>query len=215
MVPIAVLLSGRGSNFQALQEAIRDGRLPARIAVVASDRADAAGLELARGFGLPAVVAERRSGETREQHEARLREAIAPYAPQWICLAGYMRILSPAFIAAFPQRIVNIHPSLLPAFPGLDAQAQAWAHGVRVAGCTVHLVDASLDGGPIVAQTAVDVASAGDAAELAQCILAVEHRTYAEALRDLFTRPWRIEGRRLAFSRVGETAGVDSRSGPA
>jgi phosphoribosylglycinamide formyltransferase-1 len=203
MTPIAVLLSGRGSNFRALERAIVDGTLAARIAVVASDRADAPGLEAAKQLGIPAVAVERRAGETRESHESRLRQVIAPHGAEWICLAGYMRILSPAFVAAFPQRIVNIHPSLLPAFPGLDAQKQAWSHGVRVAGCTVHLVDASLDGGPIVAQTAVDVGEDDDAVMLAERILAAEHSTYPRALQALLTRPWTVDGRRLVFGREG------------
>ncbi len=195
---ITVLLSGRGSNFLAIHAAIERGEVPAEIVLVASNMADAPGLEKARELGLPAVAIPHQGVPRRVQEEkviAALREAGA----EWVCLAGYMRLLSPDFIAAFRHRIVNIHPSLLPAFPGLDAQEQAIAHGVKVSGCTVHLVDEGLDSGPIVVQRTVPVLDGDTPGSLAARILEQEHQAYPEALRRLFTEPWRIEGRRLLF----------------
>lgn len=196
--PIAVLLSGRGSNFLAIHAAIERGEVPAEIVLAASNVADAPGLDRARELGLPALAIPHQGVPRRVQEEkvlAALREAGA----EWICLAGYMRLLSPDFIAAFRHRIVNIHPSLLPAFPGLDAQAQAIAHGVKVSGCTVHLVDEGLDSGPIVVQRTVPVLDGDTPGTLAARILEQEHQAYPEALRRLLTEPWRIEGRRLVF----------------
>jgi phosphoribosylglycinamide formyltransferase-1 len=197
--PIAVLLSGRGSNFLALHAAIERGEVPARIVLVVSNVADAAGLARARELGLPAAALSHHQEPDRRTHEGRVIAALRRAGAEWICLAGYMRRLSPDFVAAFPQRILNIHPSLLPAFPGLDAQAQAIAQGVKVAGCTVHLVDEGLDSGPIVVQRAVPVLDGDTAESLAARILEEEHRAYAEALRRLLTEPWRVEGRRLIF----------------
>ncbi len=197
--PIAVLLSGRGSNFVALAEAIARGEVPARIALVVSNIEDAAGLAKARELGLPTALVPHREHGAREAHEARVLEALAAAGAEWICLAGYMRLLSPSFVARFRQRILNIHPSLLPAFPGLHPQRQALTAGVRVSGCTVHLVDEGLDSGPIVVQRVVPVAEDDDEASLAARILAEEHRAYPEALRRLLSEPWRIEGRRLRF----------------
>ena len=197
--PLAVLLSGRGSNFLALHAAIERGELPARIVLVISNVEDAAGLVKARELGLPAATIPHQGERDRRSHEEKVIAALRQAGTEWICLAGYMRRLSPGFVAAFPRRILNIHPSLLPAFPGLDAQAQAIAHGVKVSGCTVHLVDEGLDSGPIVVQRAVPVLDGDTAESLAARILEQEHRAYPEALRRLLTEPWRIEGRRLIF----------------
>jgi len=204
MTPIAILLSGRGSNFVTIQQAIARGEIPAEIVLVASNVADAAGLAKARELGLPTAAIPHlpQSGEPggRQAHEEKVSAALRAAGAEWVCLAGYMRLLSPAFVASFRQRIVNIHPSLLPAFPGLDAQGAAFAHGVKVSGCTVHLVDEGLDSGPIVVQRAVPVLAGDSAADLAARILEAEHLAYPEALRKLFTEPWRIEGRRLVFA---------------
>ncbi|HEX7183149.1 MAG TPA: phosphoribosylglycinamide formyltransferase [Thermoanaerobaculia bacterium] len=198
MTRLAVLLSGRGSNFLALAAAIERGEIPAEIVLVLSNAADAPGLERARELGL-AAEAIPQEGQPRAAHEERVMAALRSAGAEWICLAGYMRLLSPAFLAAWPRRILNIHPSLLPAFPGLDAQEQALAHGVRVSGCTVHLVDEGLDSGPIVVQRAVPVLDGDTPATLAARILEQEHQAYPEALRRLLTEPWRVEGRRLVF----------------
>lgn len=197
---LGVLLSGRGSNFLALHAAIERGELPAQIAMVITDKPEAGGLACARELGYRTAVMPATSGADRKAHEALIVEQLRDAGVEWVCLAGYMRLLSPLLLAAFPYRIVNIHPSLLPAFPGLHAQRQAWEHGVRVAGCTVHLVDEGLDSGPIVVQRAVPVEDAADAGALATRILAEEHRAYPEALRRLLTEDWTVEGRRLVFA---------------
>lgn len=199
--PIGILLSGRGSNFLALHAAIERGEVPARIVLVLSNVADAPGLDRARELGLPAVALPHKGEPSRRAHEEKVIAALRQAGAEWVCLAGYMRLLSPEFVAAFPRRMVNIHPSLLPAFPGLDAQAQALAHGVKISGCTVHLVDEGLDSGPIVVQRAVPVLDGDTEAALSKRILEQEHQAYAEALRRLLTEPWKIEGRRLVFSR--------------
>lgn len=201
--PIAVLISGRGSNFEALHRATQEGRLPARIVLVLSNVATAAGIEHARSLGLHTAVVPSRGAGSRAAHEARVLEEIERAGAEWICLAGYMRLLSAEFVAAFPNRILNIHPSLLPSFPGLDVQQAALDHGVRISGCTVHLVDAGLDSGPIVGQRAVEVRSGDDAASLARRILRQEHELYADALGRLLTEEWRIDGRRVLFGRGG------------
>ena len=198
MTPIAVLLSGRGSNFLALHAAVERGEIPARIVLVLSNVADAPGLAKARELGLPAVAIPHQ-GLLRRAHEEKVIAALRQAGAEWICLAGYMRLLSPELVGAFPRRIVNVHPSLLPAFPGLDAQGQALAHGVKVAGCTVHLVDEGLDSGPIVVQRTVPVLDGDSPGTLAARILEQEHQAYPEALRRLLTEPWRVEGRRLLF----------------
>ncbi|HET9227884.1 MAG TPA: phosphoribosylglycinamide formyltransferase [Thermoanaerobaculia bacterium] len=192
MTRLGVLLSGRGSNFLALQAAIERGEIPARIVLVLSNIADAPGLARARELGIPAEA-------IPHAQEQKALEALRREEVEWVCLAGYMRLLSPAFVAAFRRRILNIHPSLLPAFPGLDAQEQALAHGVKVSGCTVHLVDEGLDSGPIVVQRPVPVLDGDTPRVLAARILEQEHLAYPEALRRLLTEPWRIEGRRLIF----------------
>jgi phosphoribosylglycinamide formyltransferase-1 len=195
---VAVLLSGRGSNFVALVEACTRGEVPADIVLVVSNRDDAPGLDRARERGVPTVAISGR-GLPREEHERRIIAAVEAASAQWVCLAGYMRLLSPAFIARFPERIVNIHPALLPSFPGLDAQQQAWAHGVKLSGCTVHLVDAGCDNGPIVLQRAVPVLDDDTPSSLAARILEQEHVAYPQALRLLLTRCWQIRGRRVVF----------------
>ena len=198
--PIAILLSGRGSNFLALHAAIERGELPAHIVLVASNVVAAPGLERARELGLATLSLPHREASSREAHEARLVEALAGAGAEWICLAGYMRLLSPGFVARYRQRILNVHPSLLPAFPGTHPQRQALAAGVRVSGCTVHLVDEGLDSGPIVVQRAVPVLDDDTEETLADRILVEEHRAYPEALRRLFLEPWRVEERRLRFT---------------
>ena len=203
MTRLGVLLSGRGSNFLALHDAVRRGELPAEIALVAGNVDGAPGLERARERGLPVAVIPHRGEPDRASHEAKVIGALRGAGVEWVCLAGYMRLLSAGFLAAFPQRVVNIHPSLLPAFPGLDAQAQALAHGVRITGCTVHLVDAGLDSGPIVVQRAVEVLDGDTPETLAARILEQEHLAYPEALRLLLTRRWELQGRRLVFLPAG------------
>ena len=198
MTRVGVLLSGRGSNFLALHAAIERGEIPAKIALVLSNVADAPGLAKARELGIPAEAIPSR-GQPRAVQEERVLEALRRADVEWVCLAGYMRLLSPGFVAAFPRRILNIHPSLLPAFPGLDAQEQALTHGVKISGCTVHLVDEGLDSGPIVVQRPVPVLDGDTPRILAARILEQEHLAYPEALRRLLSEPWRIEGRRLIF----------------
>jgi phosphoribosylglycinamide formyltransferase-1 len=196
---VAVLLSGRGSNFLALHGAMERGEVPGVIAAVISNVSGAAGLEKARALRLPTVSLPHRLEPSRIAHEARVLEAIRHAEAEWICLAGYMRILSPSFVAQHRHRILNIHPSLLPAFPGVDAQRQAWEYGVKVAGCTVHLVDEEMDQGPIVLQRVVAVREDDDPQTLAAHILAEEHQAYPEALKRLLTRPWNVRGRRVEF----------------
>ncbi len=198
-VRIGILLSGRGSNFLALHQAIERGEVPgAEIALVASNVPEAAGLAKARELGLPTFALAHR-GLDRGAHEAALIGELRAAEVSWVCLAGYMRKLSPVLVGAFPRRILNIHPSLLPAFPGLHAQRQALEHGVRLAGCTVHLVDEGLDSGPIVEQRAVPVEDGDTEETLSARILAEEHRAYAFALRRLLSDRWQIEGRRVVF----------------
>ena len=198
MKRLAILLSGRGSNFIAIADAISTGALRAEIAVVISNVPEAPGLEKARGLSLPAVALASK-GVPREQYDQGLIAEIQKHGVDLICLAGYMRILSPAFIQAFPQQIVNIHPSLLPAFPGVDAQHQAFDYGVKVAGCTAHFVDEGLDSGPILMQSAVTVEPGDTADALAARILKEEHRIYSKAIGRVLAGGWRIEGRRVVF----------------
>ena len=197
--PVAILISGRGSNFVALAEAIERGEIPARIALVLSNEPDAAGLDKARSMGLAVASVPHRGAGGRRAHEAAVIEAIESSGAEWICLAGYMRLLSADFVRRFRHRMLNIHPSLLPAFPGLDVQEKAIEHGVKLSGCTVHLVDEGLDSGPIVVQRAVPVLDGDDAASLAARILEQEHQAYGEALRRLLTERWRVDGRRVLF----------------
>jgi phosphoribosylglycinamide formyltransferase 1 len=201
---LGVMISGRGSNFAALADAIDRGRLPARIAVVISNRADAAGLDHARSRGIPAVVLPHRDFASRAAYDEALAAALRPHAVRFVCLAGFMRLLGPAFCAAFPDAILNIHPSLLPAFPGVDAQRQALDHGVKITGATVHFVTPDLDAGPIVMQASVPVEESDTVETLSARILLQEHRIYADAVRRLLAEDWRITGRRVIFGRPGE-----------
>ena len=197
---VGILLSGRGSNFRALHAAMAGGEVPARIALVVSNRAEAPGLAAARELGLETVCLPHRGEPSREAHDAKVVAALQAHGVEWVCLAGYMRLLSSVLVRAFPHRILNIHPSLLPAFPGLDAQRQALEYGVAVTGCTVHLVDEELDHGPVVVQRTVTVEADDSVDTLSARILEQEHRAYPDALKRLLTRPWRLDGRRLQFS---------------
>lgn len=194
---IGVLISGRGSNLRAIIDAIEQGRLDATIAVVISNKADAAGLAHARAAGIESLVIPHTGRPTREDYDRELVRTLETRQVGLVCLAGFMRLLSPAFIEAFPHAILNVHPSLLPAFPGIDAQRQAWEHGVKVSGVTVHLVTAELDAGPIVLQAVVPVESSDTAETLAARILEEEHRIYPEAIRLVLNGGWRVEGRRF------------------
>ena len=196
MKQLGILLSGRGSNFAAIAENIRKGLIPARIAIVISNRAEAPGIEHARKLGLNALVLPSR-GKVREQHDAEVIAALQNANVDLICLAGYMRLLSPGFIRAFPHRILNIHPSLLPAFPGLDAQKQAFEHGAKISGCTVHFVDEFLDHGAIIVQHAVPVLDTDDDHTLAARILEHEHLAYTEAINLVLSGDFEIADRRV------------------
>jgi len=196
MRKLGVLLSGRGSNFAAIAENIAQGRLKGcEIAVVISNKADAAGLAIARERGLKAVAIEAR-GRKRAEHDAEIISTLREHEVDLVILAGYMRLLSPEFVRAFPQRILNFHPSLLPAFPGLDAQEQALIYGVQVAGCTVHFVDEELDHGVIVLQKSVPVLESDDAPTLSARILEQEHIAYSEAIARVVSGEYQIVGRR-------------------
>jgi phosphoribosylglycinamide formyltransferase-1 len=193
---LGILLSGRGSNFLAIADSVAAGRIPdTEIAVVISNKADAPGLAAARDRGLPALAIEA-NGRKRAEHDAAIIAALQQHRVDLICLAGYMRLLSPGFIQAFPQRILNIHPSLLPAFPGLDAQQQAFEYGVKVAGCTVHFVDEQLDHGVIILQRTVLVGDGEDAHALSKRILAEEHIAYTEAIARVLSGDYVVDGRR-------------------
>src|SRR5580704_5864651 len=200
MKRLGILLSGRGSNFLAIAEAIEEKRLDAEIAVVISNRPDAPGLAAARERGIHAVSYPSK-GLDREVYDRQLIEGLRAHHVDLVCLAGYMRILSGYFIREFPMRILNIHPSLLPAFPGLDAQHQALEHGAKIAGCTVHFVDEGVDSGPIVAQAAVPVLDEDTADSLSARILKEEHRLYAEAIALVLSGAYRLEGRRVLVER--------------
>jgi phosphoribosylglycinamide formyltransferase 1 len=196
---IGILISGRGSNMLALADAVREGRIPgAEIVVVISDRADAAGLLRARERGLEALAIER-CGRTRAEHDAETVESLRAVGVELVCLAGYMRLLSPQFIEAFRGRIINIHPSLLPSFPGLDAQQQALQYGVKWTGCTVHFVDETLDGGPIIAQQVVPVYDLDTVETLSARILVEEHKLYAKALALVVRGDYELSGRRVVL----------------
>ena len=193
---LGVLISGRGSNLQALLDAGERGLFPGRVVVVISNVANAGGLERARRAGVPALVQDHR-GRSREEHDMSMVEHLRAHDVDLVCLAGYMRLLSPVVLRAYPGRVLNIHPSLLPSFPGLDAQRQAWEHGVRISGATVHLVDEGLDTGPIVAQEAVPVMDEDTPQALAARILEAEHRLYPEAIRLVLSGRLERAGRRL------------------
>lgn len=194
---LGILISGRGSNLQAIIEAIANGRLDADMAVVISNRGDAFGLQRARSAGIPTEVVLPRDFPNRTAYDQAIADTLRSHRVDVVCLAGYMRLVGAPILEAFPDRILNIHPSLLPAFPGLDAQGQALAHGVRVSGATVHLVSAGLDDGPIVLQAAVPVMEDDSTDSLSARILAEEHRIYPEAIQLLLGGNWSIEGRRF------------------
>jgi phosphoribosylglycinamide formyltransferase 1 len=198
MKRLAILLSGRGSNFEAIADHIADGSLEASIAVVLSNRPEARGLAVARERGFPAVVIPSK-GIDREAYDRSLLEQLRKHSVDLVCLAGYMRLLSAGFVREFPNRILNIHPSLLPAFPGLDAQRQALDYGVKLSGCTVHFVDEYLDAGPVLLQAAVPVYDDDTEESLSARILKEEHRIYSEAIRIVLRGDYRIEGRRVTL----------------
>jgi phosphoribosylglycinamide formyltransferase-1 len=194
---IGVLLSGRGSNFEALADSVAAGRIPdAGIAMVISNRPDALGLRKAESRGIAARVIPSK-GLERETYDREVVAVLQEYKVDLVCLAGYMRLLSPYFVAAFPQKILNIHPSLLPSFPGLESQKQALDHGVKFAGCTVHFVDENLDAGPIILQAVVPVLDGDDEDALSRRILKEEHRIYSEAVKMVLAGKYRIDGRRV------------------
>jgi len=197
MKSLGILLSGRGSNFVAIAESIEAGRIPdARIAIVVSNKADAPGIATARQRGLEAMVIPSK-GRPREEHDREVVSALRRHGVHLVCLAGYMRLLSPWFVQQFPQRILNIHPSLLPAFPGLEAQEQAFAYGVKVSGCTVHFVDEELDHGAIIVQKSVPVLENDNERTLAARILEQEHLAYTEAIGLVLSEKFTVSGRRL------------------
>ncbi len=199
LTKLGILISGGGSNMRAIVGACEAGTVPAEVAMVISNRADAPGIEWARKHGIETAVMSHKDYSNREAHDRAIVEQLTEAGAEWVCLAGYMRLLSDFFVDAFPDRILNIHPALLPSFPGLHAQQQAADYGVKVSGCTVHLVDHELDHGPIVVQRAVQVHEDDDGERLAERIIVEEHVAYPEALRRLLTESWRIEGRRVVF----------------
>jgi phosphoribosylglycinamide formyltransferase-1 len=202
MHSLGILLSGRGSNFVAIADSIDAGRIPdARIAVVISNKADAPGIATARARGLTALVIPSK-GRSREEHDREVVAVLKQHGVDLVCLAGYMRLLSPWFVQQFPRRILNIHPSLLPAFPGLEAQEQAFAYGVKVSGCTVHFVDEELDHGAMIVQKAVPVLDGDDEHSLAERILEQEHLAYTEAINIVLRGKFEIVGRRLQMKRA-------------
>src|SRR5438270_2182429 len=197
MKNLGILLSGRGSNFEAIAKNVASGKIPeARIAVVISNRANAGGLEIAKRMGLTAVLIPSQ-GVPREEHDRAVVAALKEHKVDLICLAGYMRLLSPWFVQQFPRRILNIHPSLLPAFPGLEAQEQAFAYGVKISGCTVHFVDEELDHGAIIVQKAVQVRDNDNERTLAARILEQEHIAYSEAINIVLDGNFEIVGRQM------------------
>lgn len=206
---LGILLSGRGSNFEAIADSIAVGRLTAEIAIVISNRADAPGLESAKRRGLNALLIPSK-GRTREEHDAEVVAALKGAQADLVCLAGYMRLLSPDFVRAFPSRIVNIHPSLLPAFPGMEAQRQALEYGVKVTGCTVHFVDEHLDHGPIILQKTVPVLDGDDVHTLSARILEQEHSAYSEAIGLILSDELEVVERRV-FRKHSEARSSEGR----
>jgi len=197
MKNLGILLSGRGSNFKAIAQNVASGKIPdARIAVVISNKPDAGGIEVAKRIGLETLVIPSK-GKQREEHDREVVAALQQHKADLVCLAGYMRLLSPWFVQQFHRRILNIHPSLLPSFPGLEAQEQAFAYGVKVTGCTVHFVDEELDHGAIIVQKAVPVLDTDNEHSLAQRILEQEHVAYSEAIGIVLNGNYEIAGRRL------------------
>ena len=205
MKNLGILLSGRGSNFEAIANNVAAGKIPdARIAVVISNKPGAGGIELARRLGLTAMVIPSK-GKQRETHDHEVVAALQQHKVDLVCLAGYMRLLSPWFVQQFPRGILNIHPSLLPSFPGLEAQEQAFAYGVKVTGCTVHFVDDELDHGAVIVQKAIPVLDTDDEHTLAARILELEHVAYSEAIGMVLTGGYEIVGRRLVPKKTGST----------
>lgn len=197
MKNLGILLSGRGSNFEAIARNVAEGKIPgARIAIVISNRADAAGIASAQKLGIQTAAIPSKN-KAREDHDREVVEQLQKHGVDLVCLAGYMRLLSPWFVRQFPHKILNIHPSLLPAFPGLEAQEQAFAYGVKVAGCTVHFVDEELDHGPIVVQKALSVLESDDERTLARRILEQEHIAYSEAITLVLSGNYEVAGRRF------------------
>ena len=194
---LGVLISGRGSNLQALIEAVGEGTLSARIAIVISNKANAGGLDRARDAGIETLIVDHRAFGSRDEYDATIASELYARGVSLVCLAGFMRLVGPRLLEAFPNAILNVHPSLLPAFPGVDAQRQAFEHGVKVTGATVHLVTGELDGGPIILQSAVPVRDDDTVDLLSARILIEEHRIYPEAVRIILDGRWRVDGRRL------------------
>jgi phosphoribosylglycinamide formyltransferase 1 len=204
MKNLGILLSGRGSNLEAIAKNVAAKKIPdARIAIVISNKADAGGLQVAKQFGLPTLLIPSK-GKQREDHDREIATALQQHKVDLVCLAGYMRLLSPWFVQQFPQRILNIHPSLLPAFPGLEAQEQAFAYGVKVAGCTVHFVDEELDHGAIIVQKTVPVMDGDDEHALSARILEQEHIAYSEAIQLVLSGRYEVRGRKWVM-KVTET----------
>jgi phosphoribosylglycinamide formyltransferase 1 len=203
---LGVLISGRGSNLQALIDATRNGQLDASIVLVISNRPEAPGLDRARRAGIEAIVIDHRSWRSRDEYDAAIVQALKARGASLVCLAGYMRLVGPVLLDAFPNAILNIHPSLLPAFPGMNAQHQAIEHGVKVSGVTVHVVTLELDGGPIILQRTVPVLDGDTRDTLADRILDEEHRAYPEAVRIVLEGGWEIVGRRFVRSAGGPSA---------
>ena len=197
MKNLGILLSGRGSNFEAIARNVANGTIPdARITVVISNKLDAGGIETAKSLGLAAQVIPSK-GVPREEHDRAVVASLKEHKVDLVCLAGYMRLLSPHFVSAFPSRIINIHPSLLPSFPGLESQRQAIEHGAKFSGCTVHFVDENLDAGPIILQACVPIEDDDTPDTLGERILKQEHRIYTEAVKIVLEGRYRIEGRRV------------------
>jgi len=194
---LGILISGRGSNFEAIARNVASGKIPnSRIGIVISNRQDAGGIETAKRLGLKTQVIPSK-GKQRQEHDREVVSALQAHEVDLVCLAGYMRLLSPWFVQQFPRRILNIHPSLLPAFPGLEAQEQAFAYGVKVTGCTVHFVDEELDHGPIIVQKTVPVLESDDERSLAARILQQEHIAYSEAITTVLAEKFEVQGRRV------------------
>jgi phosphoribosylglycinamide formyltransferase 1 len=194
---LGILISGRGSNMLAIIDAVRSGRLDARIAIVISNRADAPGLVRASEAGIETLVCDHHQHRTRDDYDQFLAHELKKRKVTYVCLAGFMRLLGSAFLSAFPDAVLNVHPSLLPAFPGVDAQRRALAHGVKVSGATVHLVTEELDGGPIILQAPVPVLEDDTVESLSARILIEEHRIYPEAIRMAISGDWKLDGRRF------------------
>jgi len=199
---LGILISGTGSNMKSIVAACETGKVPAEVAVVISNRADAPGIAWAAEHGLETAILSHGDFANRKAHDRVVVERLREAGVDWVCLAGYMRLLSAVFVDAYPSRILNIHPALLPSFPGLNGQGQAWEYGVKVSGCTVHLVDLELDHGPIVIQRSVPVYFDDNEQRLSARILEQEHIAYPEALKVILTQPWSLDGRRVVYGRT-------------